>query len=297
MVLSVGVWVGEAGTAVHNTPVLGQLKDSTWAIAHGRGGGHGPLEKPYGPSLTRLEDGSTIWSTDLGKGTESSFQSHWNADEVYWFQGHEHLALDATTGEILRRANMRDSVRITWTDGRTPSTGRADIALKRMPCTNQTNIIVGDRHYFLAHDIAALGAVSLGDGEPEYLQLPVQKIAGSSASDDQLVWEKEDAIPNDTRNSRGIDIAPDKRAKGTGFGHVSAASPIAINGLLYIPVMNGTVFVIDTKRERFDEGSLVAVNDLGPAGETWNLSQFTYAHGRLYAHTMKEVICIGHPPL
>jgi|GEM_PF-3557298 len=38
---------------------------------------------------------------------------------------------------------------------------------------------------------------------------------------------------------------------------------------------------------------LLAINDLGSAGGPWNLSQFTSANGRLYVHTMKEVICIG----
>lgn len=32
---------------------------------------------------------------------------------------------------------------------------------------------------------------------------------------------------------------------------------------------------------------------VGPAGETWTLASFSYANGRLWMHTMKEVICIG----
>ena len=32
---------------------------------------------------------------------------------------------------------------------------------------------------------------------------------------------------------------------------------------------------------------------VGPAGETWTLASFSYAKGRLWMHTMKEVICIG----
>ena len=38
--------------------------------------------------------------------------------------------------------------------------------------------------------------------------------------------------------------------------------------------------------------AIVAVNDLGPGGETWTLATVTYAKKRLYAHTMKEIICI-----
>jgi hypothetical protein len=57
--------------------------------------------------------------------------------------------------------------------------------------------------------------------------------------------------------------------------------------------MNGTVYVIDAFAETLDEKALVAVNDLGPAGETWTLASFSHAKGRLWMHTMKEVICIG----
>ena len=38
--------------------------------------------------------------------------------------------------------------------------------------------------------------------------------------------------------------------------------------------------------------AIVAVNDLGPGGETWTLATLTFAKQRLYAHTMKEIICI-----
>ena len=97
----------------------------------------------------------------------------------------------------------------------------------------------------------------------------------------------------DVEKQRGIDIATDKRAKGTGWGHVSAASPILVNRHLFFPIMNGTVYVIDAFAETLDEKALVAINDLGPAGETWTLASFSYANGRLWMHTMKEVICIG----
>lgn len=57
--------------------------------------------------------------------------------------------------------------------------------------------------------------------------------------------------------------------------------------------MNGTVDVVDAFAETLDQHALIAVNDLGPAGETWALASSTYAHGRLWMHTMKEVICIA----
>jgi hypothetical protein len=76
------------------------------------------------------------------------------------------------------------------------------------------------------------------------------------------------------------------------WGHVSAASPILVGQYLYFPVMNGTVYVIDTLAPEFSEKALVALNDLGPSGNTWTLSSLSYAHNKLYARTLKELICI-----
>lgn len=281
------VWIEEAGTCVHNTPMAGQLADGRWAIAHGRGGGHDPLENPYGVSLTLLDSGKTLWSREA-KG-DSSYNSHWNAKNVFWFQGPNHLVLNTTTGEILRTQNVIENVDVTDAQTGKRETGIAIKGGKRMPLTNQTNIVVGDWHYFLAHDITAIGRVHIETGKTEYLRVPVQLIAGAEP---KRIWDSKEALPNDTKNSRGIDIATDKRAKGTGWGHVSAASPILVNRHLFFPIMNGTVYVINAFAETLDEKALIAVNDLGPDGETWTLASFSYAKGRLWMHTMKEVICI-----
>lgn len=282
------VWIEEAGTCVHNTPMAGQLEDGRWAVVHGRGGGHDPLEKPYGVSLSLLDSGKTLWSHEING--ESSFNSLWNAKQVFWFQGSNHLVLDSTTGEVMRTQDVTAKVDLTDAETGKRESGIALKVGKRMPLTNQTNIVAGDWHYFLAHDITAIGRVHLETGKTEYLRVPAQFVAGPEP---KRIWEKRDALPNDTKNSRGIDIATDKRAKGTGWGHVSAASPILVNRHLFFPIMNGTVYVIDAFAETLDEKALVAINDLGPAGETWTLASFSYANGRLWMHTMKEVICIG----
>ncbi|MCB1226926.1 MAG: PQQ-binding-like beta-propeller repeat protein [Verrucomicrobiales bacterium] len=281
-------WVETAGTCIHNTPMAGQLPDGRWAIVHGRGGGHGPLEKPYGVSLSLLDSGETLWSREIDG--DCSHNSHWNARNVFWFQGMNHLVLDTLTGEIVRTQDV--VAKVDFTDSQTGrrETGVSIQAGKRMPLTNQTNLVVGDWHYFLAHDITAIGRVNVVSGKTEYLRVPAQWVAGPQP---KKLWERSEALPNDTRNSRGIDIAPDPRAKGTGWGHVSAASPIRVNDHLFFPIMNGTVYVIDTTAETLDEKALVAINDLGPAGETWTLASFSYARGRLWMHTMKEVLCIG----
>ena len=290
-------WVAEDATVVHSTPVVGRRRDGSWAVLHGRGGAHAPLEKPYGITMTDVATGKTLWSHELAPGGDCVFSAHWNERECYWFHKEDHLVLDTETGEILRTQNLMQSVDFTRFDPATKAwTTKKNIAVKtgkRHANTNQSNLVVGDWHYFLAHDVAALGRVHLVTGITEYLQLPVQKIAGASTSADQLIWDRANAIPSDVENSRGIKLSSDKRAAGPGFGHVSAASPIAVNGLLYVPIMNGTVFVIDAAAERLDDSALVAVNDLGPSGATWSLASLTASEGRLFAHTLKEILCLG----
>lgn len=60
-------------------------------------------------------------------------------------------------------------------------------------------------------------------------------------------------------------------------------------GRMHMPTMIGTVYVVRWNAPVFDENALVS----GTAGKTWSLSSLAYADGRLYARTMKELICIG----
>ncbi|MEM6917114.1 MAG: PQQ-binding-like beta-propeller repeat protein, partial [Verrucomicrobiota bacterium] len=288
-------WVGEAGTAVGNTPTVKRLKGGTWAVAHGRGGGHGPLEKPYGPSLSSFEDGRNLWTVDL-KTSDAVMNMQWNEEELYWFQKQDHLVFATESGELLRRFNVTASVDLCRYDPTSDSwveeSGVTYNKGGKIPFTNQTNMVVGEWHYFLAHDAIAIGRTHVKSGKTEYLQIPAQLVAEPDGSD-TWIWEKNEAIPNDAKNSRGIMIAPDKRAFGTGFGHVSAASPILVNEYLFFPIMNGTVFVIDSSKKKLNREALVSVNDLGPAGETWTLASFSYANGMLFMRSMKEVLCLG----
>ena len=36
----------------------------------------------------------------------------------------------------------------------------------------------------------------------------------------------------------------------------------------------------------------VAINDLGPAGQSWTRGSVSFADGRAFAHTIRELICI-----
>jgi hypothetical protein len=83
-----------------------------------------------------------------------------------------------------------------------------------------------------------------------------------------------------------------ERSRGNGWGHVATQVPTAIGEHLYVPVMGGTGYVLKHGVARLDERALVSLNELGPAGEAWNRASLSFSEGRLFAHTIKEVICI-----
>jgi hypothetical protein len=109
-------------------------------------------------------------------------------------------------------------------------------------------------------------------------------------SKEEMHWKK--TLPNDMKNADGYRATQDKRNAGDGWGHVSAASPIVVGNRMYIPTMVGTVYVINWRSKVLDQSALVSVSDLGPQGQTWTLSSLSYSASRLYARTLKELICI-----
>lgn len=291
------LWTEPAGTVIHNTPMMGYLRDGSPGIIHARGGGHGPLEVPFGISLTSLapkREGRQIWSIEVPR-LDPSFNSHWDTENVYAFLGQDHVIYSSSNGQEQARQNLHNGVTIYR---HIPGTQRwekeVDASVKpgrRHANTNQSNIVVGDWHYFLAHDIRAIGRVNISNGAVEYLEVPAQLISHPGRPD-QFAWSDTEAVSIVARNSRGIDLAGDKRATRTGWGHVSAASPILVGRHLYFPVMTGTVYVVDAFAAHLDGTALLAVCDLGETGKTWTLSSLSYADGVLFTRTMKEAIAI-----
>ncbi len=288
-------WISEASTSTHSASCLGSTKDGELALLHGRGGGHHPIETPKGLSLTSLapgREGKTLWNYELNTGSEYTHQ--WTEDYATWWVKDHHVVLDCATGKQLRKQPLNTSVSIRAYDATKGKYVNGDntIKLNGKVTTHYSNLIVGDYHYFRTFSPFMVGRVHLETGKTEYLQVPVQ-VLRESGNDEEVRWQKS-LDKNDTRNSRGIDVGiADKRSKGNGWGHVSSAPPIAVGNILYIPTMIGTVYVIDTSAEKLHENALLSVSDLGPAGKTWTLSSFSYANGRLYHRTMKEVLCIG----
>jgi hypothetical protein len=293
------VWTADAGTSVHNTPRHG-LVDGRPVVFHARGGGHRPPETPYGFSLTSLaadSAGKTLWDYPSPAGI-AYVVSHFDDQYAYCFEPGELVMLDIKTGKPHKRISLNQDV-----DVRTFDEASGEYSLHRnvkFPLrkggrskphpTNQTNLIYQGYCYFMSYSGHSIGRAKIKTGEVEYLQVPVQ-VDRKEGQPAQWLWNKH--IPSDTQNSRGMHIAPDKRAKGDGWGHVTSASPIAIGKRIYFTTMIGTTYVLDAHADVWDKRALLSVNDLGPAGKTWSLSGLSYAQGRLFQRSLKEVVCIG----
>lgn len=280
------------------------LKDGREVVVVGRGGGHGPPEKPDGVSLIDLRDGKTLWSLELS-GFMATMTFNIRNDELHIFHGGEHLSVNALNGQIVRRVDFLSNVDVRRMKNGRRVTEMETIAKKRTRMITQTSdLLVGPYHYFRSYTRPYLGRVQVETGNVEYLELPLQ-LGRSPGSDDKLLWftepkskrdprlEQQTIVPNEVKNSRGLVVMGDKRSTGSGWGHIAAPTPSVAGANLYVPVMNGTVYVIDWNAAKLDESAVVAINDLGPAGRSYTRASLSFAAGHVFAHTIRELICIG----
>lgn len=316
-------WATKCGVNMGAMPLLQTLSDGRRVIVVGRGGGHSPPEKPEGISLVDATDGSTIWTLPL-PGFMSTMTFNIVRDQVLVFHGSEHLWVDAMTGEITRRVSITENVpvRVRAGDSWATKSKSLNAGKSKREIIQQSNMLVGSHHYFRSYTQSWLGRVHTETGKVEYLQLPVQSKPGATRAEDQLLWSPDDlsteqlaelskgakkgkkapkTLPitkwafalNDMKNSRGYVVMGDVRSKGNGWGHQASAIPTAIGDYLFVPVMSGNVYVLKHAAETLDENALVSINDLGPIGQSWTRASISYSKGKLYAHTIGKLICIG----
>ncbi|MFK8114491.1 MAG: PQQ-binding-like beta-propeller repeat protein [Rubripirellula sp.] len=291
-------WVAEDGTSIHNTPTVATIGGKSF-LFHGRGGGHQPPERPYGFSLTSLDAadaGKTVWRSDLKSGM-AFFVSRFDDRFAYCFDAGRLVLLNMKDGSTAKNIPLMEECDVyRWdvSSGQYAHETSLDAALEgakkpRAYPTNQSNIIVGDHCLFMSHEGHLIGRVNVISGKVEYLQVPVQ-VTRTNGSVERK-WDKH--LPADTQNSRGMEVAADRRAKGDGWGHVTVGSPIAVGDMVFFSTMLGTVYAIDSSAETFDESALLSINDSGPAGKTWTLSPLSHHNARFYCRTLKQLICIG----
>lgn len=281
------------GISVHSKGAIGHL-DGAMVLLHAKGGGHRPPEKPYGVSLSKLDANELVWERP---GLYFEGTHFIDKDHAYCFDKKDFFVLDLATGKTIKQIPIAGQGQITKFD---EATGKyhppvaVDVPKARKSrhlLTHRTNIGVGKYHFFMAEQPGVLGRIDIEAAQVSYLQVPVQVLVENGRK--RFSWDKFEA--NDDTGS-GFKVTGDKRRLGHGFGHISAATPIVVNDKIYFCTVLGTVYVIDATAERFDEHALVSVNDLGLSGQTWTLSPFTAADGKLFQRTSKEIICIGAGP-
>jgi len=276
------------GITVHSKGALGML-DGKRVLLHARGGGHHPPEKPFGVSLSSLDaEHKLIWERpDLYfEGTHFVDAKH-----AYCFgKNGDFFVLDLATGKTIEHIRVRNvATAVLFDESTSKYKEPVDISTLKWKrfLTHRTNIGVGRYHFFMGGVPGMLGRIDCETGEVRYLQVPVQ--VEFENDEKSFSWT---AFKACDKTGSGFEVEGDRRRLSHGFGHISAATPVVVNDHIYFSTVLGTVYVVDATAERFDENSLVAVNDLGLPGETWTLSPFTAANGRLYQRTSREIICI-----
>ncbi|MDA7861863.1 PQQ-like beta-propeller repeat protein [Mariniblastus sp.] len=298
------VWTTQCGINMGVSVIPQRLSDGRDVVVTGRGGGHGPPEKPNGISLVDLADGETLWTLPLEKfNATMSFGIY--KDQVQLFHGPNHLSVDTSNGTVVKQVSLVEDVSVCrWRDGG-EKIGKEQLKKSKTRNITQTsNLLVGKWNYFRNYQLPLLGRVNVETGVVEYLELPLQ-LSRAPGIKPKLLWfdpkqkkmETQTIVPNDMTNSRGFVVFGDKRSKGSGWGHVAAPSPTVSGDNLYVPVMNGTVYVLNWKQETFNKKSIVAINDLGLAGKAYTRSSLSFANGNAFAHTLRELICIGKSPI
>lgn len=305
-------WKTACGVNMGSVPIPQRLRDGREVFFVGRGGGHSPPEKPQGVSMVNADNGETIWTLPLpGFMSTQTIGAHGNVAIVY--HGPELLKVDVGSGKVVNRISIVEDIPARLHSESGWKSARISIkpGKNKREITQQSNVMVGDYSYFRCYQRNYLGRVNLKTDAVEYLQLPAQLIRENGKAD-VLHWGAEGSIApwgrkkpkgplkvnywalkhNEMKNSRGFVVVGDERSKGNGWGHIATQIPTVVGEHLYVPIMGGAVFVVDWNAASLDEKAWVAMNDLGPAGESWTRASLSFAGGRLYAHTIKEVICI-----
>ena len=252
---------------------------------------------------------------------------HWDEKYAYWFRlnpEETHLVIDSQTGKLLRAQSLIQHVDYRQWD---PAAGKyivhkdvnlrdirelsprnqlkPDQVIRVMPAWH-CNIVVNGYHYFLtstAHNrnnhppagragpSHTIARVNVETGKVEYLEVPVTVIR-KPGEPDQKVYGI--AVRTKTEDAQGNDVAAEDRSRTDGW-EIPAfwGSPVALGNKIYFTTMLGITYVVDAGAKVLDESALLAINDLGPSGETWSLNTPSYSNGRMYHRSLKELVAIG----
>ena len=315
------IWKSRCGVNMGSVPLPHRLESGREVIFVGRGGGHSPPEKPEGISMIDASNGETIWTLPL-PGFMSTMSYHCAGSSVLVFHDDKHLWVDTATGKITRQVSFLNNVSVRRHSDQGWSTGPETLPppKKKRAIIQQSNVLAGKYHYFRSYTRPYLGRIHVDQGSVQYLQLPVQLKREPSDSKDYLLWDsagmspavvaslKKSArkspkvlpiqqwcfVPNEMKNARGYVVMGDARSRGNGWGQHASQVPTVCGKLLFVPVMNGTVYVVAADAATLDERAIISINDLGPVGKSFNRASLSFSGDAIFAHTIREVICIGN---
>lgn len=304
-------WISEDALTQYNTPgfSLEALGKPTAMI--GRGGYHDVPESPTGYSMVDLNNGKRIWQTAMdGEGDTALSNACFTKDYAVWISENANrlTVLNPSSGEITKTIDLQTNVDLRTYD---PVLGqhvlRENFDLTALPTPNvfpawYTNTIVGDHLYFMCFNddvkqplmrrwrdlmpIHCFARVNLATDKVEILEVPVHV---NDRGD--YLWKEE--LKTTGLNAKGLDLISDVRSKRDGWWWCFNGNPIKVNNTLLFTTMIGNCYAFNCEAEHFDQNAMISLNPLGPRGETWSLNTPTFAGGRLYHRTAKELICVG----
>jgi len=303
------LWRSADGLTQYNAPTL--VGGDAPRMLHARGGPHAVPERPVGVSLTRLDGesaGQRSWRYEDPRGNhEASLQTMAHDPQfAYWIlkePRNELVVLDLASGEEVRSVSLVKGVtRRIFDQARGHWTAEEGVDLEKGVFPARYSMIAANGAVYFQCYATAWGKPTIGPAysfarvDPhastvEYLEVPTDAMEGGAAGGLTRLWR----TPRVARplNSRGVEVTGDDRCRWDGWDWVFNGSPTRVNDRLYFTLASGVVYVLDAAAEPFDGAALLAVNDLGPAGEVWTANSISYAAGRLYHRTGAEVICFG----
>lgn len=315
------LWRSEDALTHYNAPTL-QWAGGELSILHARGGPHAVPERPVGLSRTAvigldgIQNGAGLFPVKDGAGRslarfedprgnhEASLHTMTHdANYVYWVLKKPRSAVAVLGAENLderKEIALDKGVKRTWRDTESGEfkTEVQDLEKGVFPARYST-IAANDFLYFQCYATAwgkpsldppySFGRVNPATGEVAYMEVPTGVTRNESG--DQFVWRTKQSAR--ALNSRGVEVTGDDRSHWDGWDWVFNGSPTRVNNRLYFTLASGLVYVLDANATEFDEHALLAVNDLGNAGEVWTANSISYANGRLYHRTAAELICVG----
>ncbi|WP_158966860.1 PQQ-binding-like beta-propeller repeat protein [Paraglaciecola sp. L3A3] len=294
------LWVSEDALTHYSTPVFSYTKEGIPAIMIGRGGPHDVPEKPEGLSLVDLRPataGKSLWqwqaphSTKPFGGTEIQ---NWNTNTAFWQQGFdfktfEIYQLDSSSGKFKTKQNLHELSRYQF------DLNLQDYVLQQNPNLQghwdrqpYTQVVLNNKLYYMVRYQPYIAMHDLITGENTLLEIPTE-VKREKGKTEQYVWKTMQTT--DQLNSRGQRHNPEPRAQGDGTQKSFLGSPIVVNNKIFFTNAHGLTYVIDANVP-FDPNALIAVNDIGQAGETVSLNAMAYSNGKLFHRSLKSIVCI-----